>query len=119
MNALELTDDELDVVKSVLNAMKRNIEMVLNESIFLNSAESDIVTLQTALRLAENVVEKIDNIDKAPIIDAESIRYAHWVKSTIRGQDSIYCSACLSENQSILPSNYCHNCGANMCGDDI
>lgn len=59
VNNLELTNDELAIVKCALIAMKKNLEMIMDEPIFLNSAESDKENLQTALVLAGSIVEKI------------------------------------------------------------
>lgn len=51
---------------------------------------------------------------KQPTIEAEPVRRGRWIETTVRGNQSIICSACSAENQTICPSNFCPNCGARM-----
>jgi hypothetical protein len=49
-------------------------------------------------------------------IEAKLVRRGRWIETTVRGNQSIICSACSAENQTICPSNFCPNCGARMDG---
>lgn len=111
MNALKLTDDELAIVKCALIAMKKNLEMIMDEPIFLNSAESNKENLQTAFVLAESIMKKIELIERN---DAEPTIHGKWIETTVRGSYAICCSVCGSENEVITSSNFCPNCGAEM-----
>ena len=56
-----------------------------------------------------------DSIEAMPTIEPE-VRHGRWIETTVRGNQSIICSACSAENQTICPSNFCPNCGARMDG---
>lgn len=53
-------------------------------------------------------------VERQPTIDAEPVRYGRWIEGTSRGSYSIYCSYCGSHKETICPSDYCPDCGADM-----
>lgn len=53
----------------------------------------------------------LDDIEHAPIIDAEPIRHAYW-KTNVYASQVVVCSFC--NNTSLVPTTYCGNCGAKM-----
>lgn len=61
----------------------------------------------------------VGDIDDAPTIEAEPVRYGHWVGRRL-GSTDVICSKCstLETNRdSNYKSRFCPNCGAKMDGD--
>lgn len=55
-------------------------------------------------------------IDDAPTIEAEPVKHGKW---SFAGDNVIECSRCGEEYfSSLVPRNYCPNCGAKMDGGD-
>lgn len=57
----------------------------------------------------------LDSIDAQPRIDAAPVVHGRW-KRTPTSQ-TLYCSACDKIPEYQIETNYCHNCGARMDGD--
>lgn len=64
------------------------------------------------------VLYMLNELDKAPIVDAEPVKHGHWVKEptdTFGFDEADYhCSECRRRPVKDVLTNYCPNCGAKM-----
>lgn len=70
---------------------------------------------------AEEIRLVIRQLDNMPIIDAEPVVHAHWIKLDDNGRELAipYCSQCLhlplrNNGYAIELTDYCPHCGAKM-----
>lgn len=83
-----------------------------------DAAESIICTVEEENpEIAERIIDVRDvilkKIEKQSVIEPK-VRRGQWEEDTSRGSYSIYCSCCGSHKETICPSNFCPNCGADM-----
>lgn len=68
-----------------------------------------------------NLMDAIGEIERVPVVDAETARHGHWIQAGHDGWSSyIKCSKCKRYLRDIHPSDYkfCPYCGAKMDGDE-
>lgn len=78
--------------------------------------ESDIYQAGVSREFMNGVMFMIEQIDKAPTIEAEPIKHGRWIitDQDVMGEKKLMCSYCTSVTSSFGSPNYCFNCGTKM-----
>jgi NADH pyrophosphatase NudC (nudix superfamily) len=56
----------------------------------------------------------LDAISQQPTVDAVPVAHARWLRRTVRGQEGLYCAACMESPGVLYEFDFCPNCGAKM-----